>query len=182
MVTTALRLLLARLLLASAAALALSACHHGDAPATAAAGNNDVKMGTYRVVLQTPGGELPFGLELARKDSTLVGYLINGQERLLLSDVKITGSHLEIRMPGYENVLKADAAGNQLQGEVFLVKPNEKNQHVPLRATLGENYRFFAKAAGDNQAAGEAADVSGRWAVNFIDDSGAPEVAIGGFS
>jgi peroxiredoxin len=177
MVTTALRLLLA-----PTAALALAACHHGDAPAAAAAGNNDVKMGTYRVVLQTPGGELPFGLELAQKDSTLVGYLINGQERLLLSEVKITGSHLEIRMPGYENVLTADAAGNQLQGEVFLVKPNGKNQHVPLRATLGANYRFFAKGASDDKAADEAADVSGRWAVRFIDDSGVPEVAVGEFS
>jgi peroxiredoxin len=171
--------------LAATAALVPAACHRGDAPAT---GNNDVKMGTYRAVLQTPGGELPFGLELARKDSTPVGYLINGQERLLLRDVKITGSHLEIRMPGYENVLKADADGDHLQGEVFLVKPNDKNQHVPLRATLGENYRFFAKSAGDekaaggDKAAGDPADVSGRWAVKFIDDSGAPEVAVGEFN
>jgi peroxiredoxin len=179
MVTTALRQLSARLLLASTSALVLAACHQGDAPG---AGNNDVKMGTYRVVLQTPGGELPFGLELAQKDSTVVGYLINGQERLLLRDVKISGSHLEIRMPGYENVLKADAAGDHLQGEVFLVKPNDKNQHVPLRATLGENYRFFAKTAGGGTATDEAADVSGRWAVKFIDDSGVPEVAVGEFS
>jgi thiol-disulfide isomerase/thioredoxin len=182
MVTTALRLHSARLLLASAAALALAACHRGDAPATAATGNNDMRMGTYRVVLQTPGGELPFGLELAQKDSALVGYLINGPERLLLSDVKITGSHLEIRMPGYENVLTADADGNQLRGEVFLVKPNGKNQHVPLRATLGENYRFFEKAADSDKTASEAADVSGRWAVKFVDDSGAPEAAVGEFS
>ena len=133
-------------------------------------------MGTYRVVLQTPGGELPFGLELAQKDSQPVGYLINGQEKLLLSDVKITGSHIEIGMPGYENVLKADASGNSLQGEVYLVKPNEKNQHVPLRATLGDDYRFFKTPSNDN------ADVSGRWAVKFLDDSGAPEVAVGEFT
>src|SRR5882762_7659554 len=131
--------------------LALCACQRGESPTSAAPGvNSDVKMGTYRVVLQTPGGELPFGLELAQKDSKPVGYLVNGEERLLLSEVKIAGSHLEIRMPGYENVLKADAAGNQLQGEIFLVKPNEKNQHVPLRATLGETYRFFKTPASDN--------------------------------
>jgi thiol-disulfide isomerase/thioredoxin len=139
------------------------------------ASGHDVKLGTYRVVLQTPGGELPFGLEL-QKGSGLVGYLINGQERLQLSDVKISGAHLEIRMPGYENVLTADAAGDELQGEVFLVKPNGKNQHVPLHATLGKDYRFFARAAG------AAADVSGRWAIKFIDDSGAPEAAVGEFS
>jgi peroxiredoxin len=165
-----------RLLLASTAALAMAACHRGGPPAAGASSGNDVKLGTYRVVLQTPGGDLPFGLELKQQDSGLVGYLINGPERLLLRDVNISGSHLEIRMPGYENVLKADAAGNELQGEVFLVKPNGKNQHVPLRATLGENYRFFENASSDN------ADVSGRWAVKFIDDSGAPEVAVGEFS
>ncbi len=135
-----------------------------------------MKLGTYRVVLQTPGGELPFGLELKQQDSGLIGNIINGQERLQLGDVKITGSHLEIRMPGYENVLTADAAGNELRGEIFLVKPNGKNQHVPLHAALGQNYRFFENASSDN------ADVSGRWAVKFIDDSGAPEAAVGEFS
>jgi peroxiredoxin len=165
-----------RMGIALGGALALGACHRGDAPAAAAPLSSDVKMGTYRVVLQTPGGELPFGLELAQQDAHPVGHLINGPERLLLRDVKITGSHLEITMPGYENVLKADAAGNTLQGEIFLVKPNEKNQHVPLRATLGETYRFFDHPASDS------ADVSGRWAVKFIDDNGAPEMAVGEFS
>ena len=165
-----------RLILSSAVALALSACHQGDAPAAAVSLSTDVKMGTYRVVLQTPGGELPFGLELKQQDSRPVGYLINGPERLLLSDVKITGSHLEITMPGYENVLKADTTGNELQGEIFLVKPNAKNQHVPLHATLGDTYRFFDHPASDN------ADVSGRWAMKLIDDSGAPEAVVGEFS
>jgi peroxiredoxin len=63
-----------------------------------------------------------------------------------------------------------------LQGELFLVKPNDKNQHIPLRAALGAGYRFFEKSATDN------ADVSGRWAVNFVDDSGAPEAAVGEFN
>jgi peroxiredoxin len=175
-------LTISRLLLAAASVLAMAACHHGSAPAAGAASSagtssgNDVKLGTYRVVLRTPGGELPFGLELKRQGSGLVGYLINGQERLQLSDLRITGSHLEIRMPGYENVLTADAAGNELQGEVFLVKPNGKNQHVPLHAALGQTYRFFENASSDN------ADVSGRWAMKLIDDSGAPEVAVGEFS
>jgi thiol-disulfide isomerase/thioredoxin len=165
-----------RLVLSWSAALTLAACHQDNPPAAAASSGNDVKMGTYRVVLNTPGGELPFGLELKQQDSRPVGYLINGQERLLLSDVKITGSHLEISMPGYENVLKADATGNELRGEIFLVKLNDKNQHVPLHATLGETYRFF-----DHPASGNA-DVSGRWAMKLIDDSGAPEAVVGEFS
>jgi peroxiredoxin len=162
-------------------ALGLSAWHGGAAqsPATAssAAGgaHAGVKMGTYRAVLQTPGGDLPFGLQLVREGSQVVGYLLNGEERLPLHEVKVSGSHLEIRMPGYENVLSADAAGNQLKGEVFLVKLGGNNQHVPLHATLGERYRFFV------QPAKKSADLSGRWAVNFTDDSGGAEVAVGEF-
>jgi thiol-disulfide isomerase/thioredoxin len=171
MVTT-----IGRLVSGLAVALALAACHQADTPAPAAASSNDVKMGMYRVVLTTPGGELPFGLELKQQDSHPVGYLINGEERLLVGEVRITGSHLEIPMPGYENVLRADAVGNELQGEIFLVKPNDKNQHVPLHATLGDTYRFFGQPARDN------ADVSGRWAMKLIDDSGAPEAVVGEFS
>jgi peroxiredoxin len=162
----------------------LAGCHRGS-PQSAAADadaapsssqSTGVKLGSYRVVLKTPGGELPFGLDLVQKDAGVVGYLVNGQERLLLSEVKIDGAHLEIRMPGYENVLTADAVGDQLRGEIFLVKLGDKNQHVPLEATLGENYRFFASPATDN------ADLSGRWAVTFTEEGGAAEVAVGEFS
>jgi thiol-disulfide isomerase/thioredoxin len=179
MFTTKITLMSALILIAAGA---VCGCHPGGGQDAGAAGvDAGVKLGSYRVVLETPGGELPFGLELVKKDSQVVGYLVNGEERLLLSDVKITGPHLEIRMPGYENVLTADAVGDQLKGEIFLVKLNDKNQHVPLHAALGENYRFFAASAAGNPAAGNA-DVSGRWAVNFTDDSGASEVAIGEFS
>lgn len=153
-----------------------SAAQSAGTPSGAAAGAEaGVKMGTYRAVLQTPGGDLPFGLQLVREGSQVVGYLLNGEERLPLREVKTSGSHLEISMPGYENVLSADASGNELKGEVFLVKLGGKNQHVPLHATLGEQYRFFAKPTKNS------ADLSGRWAVNFTDDSGGAEVAVGEF-
>ena len=87
--------------------LALAACRregeNAAAPpagAGAAAGAGTVKMGVYRAVLKLPGGDLPFGLELAQKDSQTIGYLINGQERLLLNEVTIAGSHLEIQHAG----------------------------------------------------------------------------------
>jgi len=154
-------------------ALGLAACQRGTPQSEAASG---VKMGTYRAVLRLPGGELPFGLELAREGAATVGYLHNGKERLELSEVTITGARLDIRMPGYENRLTADAAGDMLKGEIVLDKPGGKQQHIPLQAQLGQTYRFFAMPASDN------ADVSGRWAVNFIDDGGVSEAAVGEFT
>jgi len=156
-----------------AGALTLGACGRRDAPAEAAPA---VKMGTYRVVLNVPGGELPFGLELANQGSATVGYIINGKERVTLSEIKIDGSHLEIRMPGYETRLTADAKGDQLTGEVNLDKLGGKDQRIPLRATLNQGYRFFADPPADH------ADMSGRWAVNLVDDHGNSEFAVGEFT
>ncbi len=65
---------------------------------------------------------------------------MNGKERLLLDEVKIDGAHLEIGMPGYETRLTADAAGDQLHGEVYLDKLGGKDQHIPLQATWGEGF------------------------------------------
>jgi peroxiredoxin len=160
----------------AAFAVAVSACGSGS-PQSAAAPSGGVKLGTYRAVLTLPNGELPFGLDLVKEGSETVGYLINGKERLKLSEVKISGSHLDIAMPGYENRLTADASGDQLSGEVFLDKLAGKNQHIPLKAQLGQTYRFFETGASDN------ADVSGRWAVTFVEDgSTKPDVAVGEFS
>ena len=163
-----------------AGVLGLSGCHR-DAPQSAAAavagtGAADVPMGLYRAVLTLPGGELPVGLDLEREGTATVGYLQNGPERLKLDEVTVAGSHLDIRMPGYENRLIADAKGDALEGEVILVKLGGKEQHIPLHARRGATYRFFPSAATDN------ADVSGRWAVTFTDESGKPEAAVGEFS
>jgi thiol-disulfide isomerase/thioredoxin len=162
--------------------LTVAACQRGPAqsavtaaPAPPAAGASGVKMGTYRAVLQLPGGELPFGLDLAQEGDATVGYLVNGQERVKLSEVKIDGSHLDIRMPGYETRLTADAAGDRLGGEVYLDKLGGKDQHIPLRAALDQHYRFFpAPASG-------TADLSGRWAVKFVDDKGNTDAQVGEF-
>jgi thiol-disulfide isomerase/thioredoxin len=150
-------------------ALGAAACHRGEsAPGLA--------LGSYRAVLTLPAGELPFGLELAQEGTATVGYLVNGKERVRLTEVTVAGTHLEMRMPGYENRLTADAKGDQLLGEVVLSKARGKQQHIVLHAQRGQDYRFFA------QPASGAADVSGRWAVTFTDDEGKPEAAVGEFT
>jgi peroxiredoxin len=153
-------------------ALGLGACHRGTPNEAAPA----VKMGTYRAVLTLPGGDLPFGLELRIEGAKTLGYLVNDKERVKLDEVTVAGPHLEISMPGYENRLTADAAGEGLQGEVVLVKSGGKQQHIPLHAQQGQEYRFFAVPTPGS------IDVSGRWAVRFVDDDGTPEIAVGEFA
>ena len=150
----------------------------GGTPVSRGGGGVDgaVKLGTYRAVLRTPGGDLPFGLQLVKEGAVTIGYLLNGHERLRLSDVEITGSHLQINMPGYQTRLDADANGTSLDGEVYLDKLGGKDQHIPLHATLGETYRFFEVPSGND------ANVSGRWAARFVDDKGATDLTVGEFT
>ncbi len=135
-----------------------------------------IETGTYRVVLQSPGGDLPFGLDLKHDGMGWVGYLINGKERVRLNDVAIHGSHLDIKMPGYESRLTATATGDRLQGEVVLDKLGGKDQHILLHAQLAQPYRFYPRPSGD------VTDVSGRWSVIFAEDDGRNETAVGEFS
>jgi peroxiredoxin len=153
---------------------ALAACGHATPPESSAP--EGVNPGIYRVVLHLPGGELPFGLDLERGQPAWTGYIVNGEERLKLSEVAVNGSHLEIKMPGYENRLTAEAHGSQLQGEVVVSKPGGKDQHLPMSAEFKQTWRFFP------QPSANPADVSGRWSVTFVADDGKEESAVGEFS
>jgi peroxiredoxin len=141
-----------------------------------------VNPGPYRAVLQVPGGELPFGLDLTRDGLTWVGYLVNGAERLKVSEVAVKGSHIDIKMPGYENRLAADATADGLQGEIVLDKLGGKEQHIPFRAQFEKTYRFFPPPAGEPSPSAAGVNVAGRWAVTFLDENGKTEAAVGEFS
>jgi peroxiredoxin len=158
--------------------LGLGACARNPAPPAVVVAA--VKEGSYRAVLQSPGGELPFGLDLSRDATGWSGYLVNGQERLKLDEVTVNGGHLDIKMPGYENRLAADAQGDQLVGEVVLDKLGGKDQHIPFHAQGGQPYRFFPQPSAGSAPSG--AQVSGRWSVTFTEEGGKPEVAVGEFT
>jgi thiol-disulfide isomerase/thioredoxin len=83
---------------------------------------------------------------------------------------------VEIQMPGFMNRIIADASGNELNGELERSRPGAQLQHIPLRALLGEHYRFFPGAAP------QPARVAGRWAVVFTDSDGSREKGVGEFT
>lgn len=127
--------------------------------------------GTYRAVLQTPAGELPFGLELAHEGEgdarKPVLFLINGTERVRVTEVRIDRDTLSAQMPGYANRLTATASPEGLVGSASMLRPGGTRVELPLRATLGQTHRFYT-----DEEAGTAPPVSvaGRWAVTFNSD------------
>lgn len=132
------------------------------------------QVGHYRAVLELPGGEAPFGLEVAQEGEAYVLYLMNGAERTRVSNVNVANGEIAAVFPGYENHLRAQVQREGLSGTVTLIKAGGKEQVIPFKARFGETHRFFAEGSSDN------ADVSGRWAVTLTDDQGetSPAVAI----
>ena len=129
-------------------------------------------LGSYRAVLSVAGGDLPFGLELAREDGRVVAYLINGPERVRAADTTLDGNHLAIQMPGYQHRLEARYIDGRFEGSVNLLRPRGVIRSVRLVAVPGQDWRFFPEPDA------RPADFSGRWAVTFRDESGAESSAL----
>ena len=129
-------------------------------------------LGVYRAVLRLPGGDAPFGLEVAQEQQKYVLYLINGAERTRVSNVQVADGELRAAFPGYENSLRATIHRKGLEGSVTLIKAGGKEQVIPFTATLGETHRFYPEAATDN------ADVAGTWEATFTNEKGETSKAI----
>jgi thiol-disulfide isomerase/thioredoxin len=136
----------------------------------------ELQPGNYRAVLELPGGELPFGLDIAREQDGFVLYLLNGEERVRVDEVTAAEGRLTATMPGYENTLTAEIRGRKLRGEVSLLRAGGERQVLPFRAEAGQTWRFFEEPSTDN------ADVGGRWSVTFTSDEGKQSPGIAEFT
>jgi len=137
--------------------------------------SRELEPGNYRAVLKSPGGELPFGLDVAREESGLVLYLLNGKERVRVPEVVVEAGKLTARMPGYENVMTATISGDELEGEVTLVRSGGRTQSMPLTARRDQTWRFYEEPLTDN------AEFAGRWSVTFTDDKGKTSTGVAEF-
>ncbi len=133
-------------------------------------------VGDYRAVLQLPGGEAPFGLQVARENQRYVLYLINGTERTRVPGVEIKGQELHAAFPGYENSLRTSFDRKGMNGTVTLIKSGGVEQHIPFTAELGEQYRFFKQPQTDNFK------VAGRWELDLTNDEGKATKAVAVFA
>jgi hypothetical protein len=143
-------------------------------PAGCAKPSRDLQPGSYRATLEVPGADIPFGLDVAREETGFVLYLVNGEQRVRISDVKAAPGRLSAVMPGSGGRLTATISGGALRGEVTFPRARGRNEVLAFKADLGKTWRFFADPLTDN------ADVSGRWAVTFTDGQGrrTPGVAV----
>jgi peroxiredoxin len=131
--------------------------------------------GLWRAALMTPGGELPFGLEINSSGKSYTFTIINGAERMLMDNVTVKDDSLIVRFPVYESELRLKVVdANHLSG-TFINLTRATHHTIPLEARAGNTPRF-ATAQGNSKA-----NVSGRWSVQFSPGAKDSTYAVGLF-
>jgi hypothetical protein len=136
----------------------------------------ELQPGLYRAVIELPGGEVPFGLDVVREKGGISLYLLNGKDRVRVPDAKAVTGELTAELPGVGNGLRASISGDELEGEVTLAGTAGRKSTLDFSAVRGQGWRFVERPRSDN------ADFSGRWAFAMIDDSGSKSPGVAEFT
>ena len=124
--------------------------------------------GIWRVVLDSPGGALPFTIEVGEPGADPPAHVVNGPERIGMSGLIVDGAAVRFELEWYDSRLEGtlDAAGETIAGRWSKTIPGGTSS-LPMTATKGDARRFESVARG-----GAPIDVDGIWDVTFTDDGG----------
>lgn len=134
------------------------------------------KSGLWRGGIELEAGELPFGIEFRQAGDSLLAFLINAEERILIDGIKKTGDTLIMPMHIFNNDIRAVLLGDSLLLGYFNKYLPEKVVSLPFKAEYGKNHRFIPTSY--------AAEVnlSGKWSTTFYKSNGDSSMAIGVFA
>ncbi len=135
----------------------------------------DDPLGSWRAVLRSPGGELPFGLEIERQGEGYRGFAVNGEEALPFSDVTFDGERVRLVFAWYDSRIEAefDGSADRLTGVWTKTVPAGVSS-LPFAASRGGGPRFRPPAE-ERLEPGDAAarpSIDGVWEVAFRDEDG----------
>jgi peroxiredoxin len=123
----------------------------------------------WRLLIQLPDIELPVHLHLEPNQA----WFGNGSERVVVPEVRREGATWTLRFPAFNNTFVLTQENGKLMGSLTLVKLGYE-QVMPVTAEPATGYRFVKDPK-------PASNVTGRWAVQFIEPEGEPTQAVGEF-
>ena len=131
-----------------------------------------LRAGAWRAWLDTPGGELPFRLEVADLGGSWKAWIGNAEERLAIDEVRIEGPEIVFDIAHYDATIRATWSedGELMTGTWTKQKPEGRVDQLPFQAKLNYGSRFPG-------GLDPTTDVSGRWRVDFDGDA-FPAVAL----
>ena len=131
--------------------------------------------GTWRAVLHSPGGDLPFALRIARPGAAIPAVALNGPEEVPFTSVSLDGDHVRLRIDGYDSEIVARLeSGDGRPVGTWSKAVLGGTSSLPFEAVRGDPERFRAPTEREKaDAHPEAlASVDGAWRVTCTDEDG----------
>lgn len=165
--------------------LLLAACDQPSAPAieSQAVSTEQVEItqahaiqpGIWRATLQTPGGELPFLIELVKQESGWQAWYINGKDRVPVMIVDINGNDIVLASTILDTRIEATLQKDGTLEGTLAINVTRTPSTMPFSAVQGEQYRFFKMFTPPE------INMDGRWAFHMSNEKGENRLIIGEF-
>ncbi|HEV8113555.1 MAG TPA: TlpA disulfide reductase family protein [Planctomycetota bacterium] len=126
-----------------------------------------LEVGAWRAWLESPGGELPFEIVIARDGPKLSAKIRNGEEEIGVPETRLEGDQIVFDIPHYDSSITAKVArlGTKLDGEWKNRSGADRWTKLKFHATAGAAPRFRSEGPLN------AAPVAGRWSAKFDGDA-----------
>ena len=150
--------------------------------AAAADQHLEPRPGMWRAWVESPGGPLPFGLDLKREaDGHWSAAMVNGPERLAFPIVECAGGQITLRVDYYDSTITAKVTdgGDALEGQWSKRRGLDEVATLPFFARVNQPNRFDPIKPARGTPTADAGQISGRWRVRFAKDE---DGAIGEFA
>lgn len=145
----------------------------------------DQVAGRWRAWLDSPGGELPFGLEISSASGRLQTWILNGAERILVPETHLQAREVIMDFTHYDARVRGtlSADGAQLDGEWTKRTGLDTWAKLPFHARAQRDRatgaaRFVPTTGAVAPRSTPVRSVAGRWAVRF---AGETDPAVGVF-
>ncbi len=147
----------------------LSACERSENSEIEQTGSHSI-TGLWRGILISPGGELPFGIDITNENDVYSAKILNGEERVETSSVEFDNNNLTINFSWYDAkiVAKQIDGGLRLEGQWSkTASGKDQTSSLPFKASRGFSYRFKSELKN-----GTISSVDGNWKATFNDEDG----------
>ena len=132
--------------------------------------------GVWRGVLQlNDTTELPFNFEIKQPNERLLIEIINGTERISVTEINFIFDSVIIKLPVFDSEFRCKNYGDSLKGVWINHNRKDKNR-IPFSAHSGNKQRFIIKYWTNYEP-----NVQGTWEATFAPNTKDPDKAIGKF-
>ncbi|MBS1680307.1 MAG: TlpA family protein disulfide reductase [Bacteroidetes bacterium] len=133
----------------------------------------ELKTGKWRGVIDCQGHDLPFTFDVARHNDSLLVYIHNGTEKILLDEVSVFGDSVSMVLHVFDAELRAKIEGDKLTGT--FVKNYAPQANQPFTATFGDDYRFAKNSSNPST------NFAGKYQIEFKNARGRVMPSVGMF-